>query len=537
MMIQRYSHLVFTLLLLLGGTAHAQSPAVDLWIPQVDEFSDVEQSELETVFTEALGGAHGPSHVVGLMGIQAAISQNGFELPACLEGRDVCSSPMEAAIAGLGANRIVYAAAREEGTVLHLTVVDVELGRRVEMEVRSDDLRSAVFQAVGAVTDASASLSVTSVPPGAELRVDGVLVGTTPYGGTLGVGSYDLTLQYEGYYELASEVELRANDVRELELELERRFAQLFIETNAPDTQVIVDGEQTYEIGDAIELMPGTREIEIIAPGYDPDRRTLDVVAGEERNYRVTMVESAETIANRKFDEIRRRPFTLQLGFHGGGFRSSFEGARVRLDDQRERIECAIDEADAGGDCLANTPVGLLGADLSIIYDWKWFELQLAGFGVRRSNLRSDRTTYRMEGFPDDLVSARAGRELLFKLPAVGVRWQVNQDWSAALRTGPDVVFQRINADRRPGGEDVRMRRTDWLWEVDLTGRYHVSNSFFAFAEANAAFVLDHANTRTRLGMTIGIGINFEDPLGVQYRMERNSEERNNPAPPTPEEL
>ncbi|MFT6400143.1 MAG: hypothetical protein ACJAYU_004913, partial [Bradymonadia bacterium] len=511
MIIQRHALFIFALLLFVGSPASGQSSAVDLWIPQVDEFSDVDQSELETVFTEALGGSQGPTHIVGLMGIQAAISQNGFELPACLEGRDICSSPLEAAIAGLGANRIIYAAAREEGTVLHLTVVDVELNRRVEMEVRSDDLRSTVFQAVGAVTNASATLSVTSVPPGAELRVDGVLVGTTPYGGTLGVGSYDLTLRFEGYYELESEVELRAIDFLDVSLELERRFAQLAIETNAPGTQIIVDGETTYELGDAIELMPGTREIEIIAPGYDPDRRTLDVVAGEERSYRVTMVESAETIANRKYDEIRRHPFTLQLGFHGGGMRSSWEGGRVRLDGTRERIECPIDESDASGDCLANTPVGLLGVDLSIIYDWKWFELQLAGFGVRRSNLRSDRTTYRVEELRGDLVRARAGRELLFKLPAVGARWQVNEDWSTALRTGPSVVLQRLNADRLPGGEDVNIRRTDWLWAIDLTGRYHVSSSFFAFAEANAALVLDHANTRARLGMTIGIGINFED--------------------------
>lgn len=536
MMIQRHALFVFTLLLFLGTSAAAQQ-AVDLWIPQVDEFSDVDKSELETVFTEALGGANGPTHIVGLLGIQAAISQNGFELPACLEGRDICSSPMEAAIAGLGANRIVYAAAREEGTVLHLTVVDVELDRRVEMEVRSDDLRSTVFQAVGAVTDASAVLSVTSVPPGAELRVEGVLVGNTPYRGTLGVGSYDLTLQFEGYYELQSEVELRANDFRELELELERRFAELVIETNAPGTQVIVDGETTYELGEPIEVMPGTHEIEIIAPGYDPDRRTLDVVAGEERSYRVTMVESAETIANRKYDEIRRNPFTLQLGFHGGGFRSSWEGGRVRLDGERERLECPIDEADASGDCIADTPVGLLGVDFRIIYDWKWFELQLAGFGVRRSNLRSDRTTYRVEELAGNLVDGSAGRELMFKLPAFGTRWQVNEDWSAALRTGPSVVFQRVNADRLPGGEDIRLRRTDWLWEIDLAGRYHFSSSFFAFAEANAGIVLDHADTRTRLGMTLGFGINFEDPFGVQYRMERNSEERNNPAPPTPEEL
>ena len=537
MLITRTLPLLLALLLFVSVPIAAQSPAVDLWVPQVDEFSDVDRDELELVFTEALGGAQGPTHIVGLAGIEEAIIARGFDLPRCLEGRDVCSSPLEAAVSGLGANRIIYAAAREEGTVVHLTVVDVELGRRIELEVRAEDLRATVFQAVGAVTDASATLSVTSAPPGAEVRLDGILLVTTPYSGTIGVGSYDLSLRVDGYFEHASEIELRANDYREADIEMARRFAILTIESNAPGTQVVVDGETTHEIDEPVNLMPGTRELEIIAPGYDSDLRTIEVLAGEERSYRVTMVESAETIANRKLEEIRRHPFTLQLGFHGGGFRSSWNRARVRLDGERERIGCPVDQANVSAGCIDNTPVGLLGADFTALYDWKWFELQLGGVAFRRANLRSDRTTYRVNGRPNDLVEGRAGRELLLRLPGLGIRWQFNHDWSAAARTGPGLVFQRINSDRLPGGADVPMRRTDWLWEVTLGGRYHVSSSFFVFTEANAGFVLNHGNTRARLGATLGVGINFEDPLGVQRRMERSAEERSRPAPPTPEEL
>ena len=537
MLITRIHPLLLALLLLVGAPLAAQSPAVDLWVPQVDEFADVDREELELVFTEALGGVQSSSHIVGLAGIEEAIGARGFDLPRCLEGRDVCSSPLEAAVSGLGANRIIYASAREEGTVLHLTVVDVELGRRVELDVRSDDLRSTVFQAVGAVTDASATLAVTSIPPGAEVRVDGILLGTTPYSGTIGVGSYDLVLRTDGYFEHTSEVELRANDYREIEIEMDRRFAVLVIESNAPGTQVVVDGETTHEIDEPINLMPGTRELEIIAPGYDSDVRTVEVLAGEERSYRVSMVESAETIANRKLEEIRRHPFTLQLGFHGGGLRTSWNRARVRLDGERERVSCPIDQSDVAAGCLDNTPVGLLGADFTALYDWKWFELQLGGVAFRRANLRSDRTTYSVNGRPNDLVEGRAGRELLLRLPGVGVRWLFNQDWSAAVRTAPGLVFQRINSDRLPGGEDIPMRRTDWLLEVAVSGRYHATSSFFVFAEANGGFVLDHGNTRARLGATIGVGLNFEDPLGIQRNMERNAEERSRPAPPTPEEL
>jgi hypothetical protein len=187
--------------------------------------------------------------------------------------------------------------------------------------------------------------------------------------------------------------------------------------------------------------------------------------------------------------------------------------------------------------CIDNTPVGLIGADFTALYDWKWFELQLGGVAFRRSNLRSDRTTYRVNELPEELVEGRAGREVLVRLPGLGVRWLVNHDWSAAFRTAPGIAFQRISSDRLPGGLDVPMRRTDWLWEVTVGGRYHASSSLFVFAEANAGFVLNHADTRARIGATLGVGLNFEDPLGLQRRMERNAEERANPAPPTPEEL
>lgn len=518
-------------------SAHAQSAAVDLWVPQVEEFADVERAELEAVFTEALGGPHGDHHIVGVAGIESAIEARGFDLPDCLEGRDVCSSPLEAALAGLGANRVIYASAREEGTVIHLTVVDVELGRRVELEIRGEDLRATVFQAVGSVTDASATLSITSLPPGAEVRLDGVLLGTTPYTGTLGVGSYDLSLRTDGYYEYTQELELRANDYRDEEIEMERRYALLTIESNAPGTQVIVDGETTHEADAPIELLPGTRELEIIAPGYDSDQRTIQVVAGEERSYRLTMVESAETLARRKHDEILAHPFTLQLGAFGGGFRTSWNNARVQLHGDRARVGCPVDESDVTAGCVDNTPVGLLGADLTALFDWKWLEVQLAGLAFRRSNLRSDRTTYRVNGRPADLVEGRGGIEILLRLPGAGVRWQLDEDWSLALRTAPAIAFQRVNSDRVPGGDDVPMRRTDWLWEVHMGGRYHISSSLYTFAEANAGFILDHSSTRARLGATVGIGFHFEDPFGVQFQLEQNESERNAPAPPTPGEL
>lgn len=513
-----------------GGSAGAQTSR-DLWVPLVDEFAALDRADLEQVFVEVLGSPSGPAHIVGLAGISAVVSGQGFSLPSCFEGRSVCASDVAAAARALQADRVITASAREGGRALHLTLFDVELGQRSEIEIRGTDTRDAVFQAVASVTDASAMLIVTSTPDGAALYLDNQLVGTTPYEGTLAIGAYDIRLEVEGYVAYVDELELRAGDVREAEVELERLYAEVTIQSAAPGAEIVVDGDATYRAGEPFRVDPGDHELLIRAPGYDSDTRTLNLLAGETRSYRVTLSESMETISARKYDQIRSRPFTLQLGFVGAGFRTNWNNARVRLDGDRERLSCPAAPAGRGG-CGDNTQVGLLGAGLDVLYDYKWFQMQLFGYRMTRINLRGDDNVYVVRD-RSDRVSGRAGREIHFRLPSFGLRWQVNSDWSAAIRTGPAVSFQRVEGTVQTNGSDRRFRRTDWLLETDLLGRYHVTNGFFAFAELDLGIVLDHANTRARIGGTLGIGLNLRDPTGMVRASTMNG--GSNPPPPSPE--
>lgn len=541
----RLPALAFVVGLLACSAAFAQAPdaasgpgapppgaPTDLWVPLVDEFTNLDRAELETVFSEVLGGPLGERHVVGLTGIEESIRVRGFQLPSCFEGRDVCSTNVGAIARSLGADRVIIATARELGRVLHLTLLDIELDERVVLEVRGDDIREAVFAAVGAVTDASGHLSVSSDPPGAAVYLDNLYVGTTPYEATVGIGAYDLKLVLEGYYDHGTPIEVRSNDRRSESIVMQRRHAQVVVACDAPGAEVVVGGTEVYPVGETFGLLPGRHELEIRAPGYDSATRTLDVLAGEERSYRVTLVESAETIARRKYETIRGRPLVLQLGLRGGGYRTSFSGARI--DDSRQRIDCAVDPS-AGPDCLDPTPVGQLGGDIDVIYDVGAFELQLLGFGVRRLNLRSDRTTFAVVD-DVDLVEARQGRELVFQLPQPGFRIQIDHNWSFAMRTGPAVAFQRVEATRTPGDEAVRMKRTDWLWTVDATGRYHATTALFVFAELGAGIVLDAGDTRARLGGTFGLGFTFGDPSGVYDELD-GRHRRQTPPTSAPGEL
>lgn len=517
--------LVFAMLLLVGSGVSAQTSR-DLWVPLVDEFTTLDRGALEQVFSEVLGSTHGTSHIVGAAGMAGVIAERGFELPSCYEGRSVCTSHVAAVARALSADRVIQASAREQGRVLHLEIFDVQLNQRSEMEIRGQDMRDTVFQAVAAVTDASAMLIVDSTPTGAALYLDDQLVGTTPYEGTLAIGAYDVRLTLDGYATLRTEFELRAGDIREETVELERLYAEIVITSTAPNAEIVVDGDVTVPAGEPFRVNPGDHELVIRAPGYNDDSRSLNLLAGETRSYRVTLAESVETLAARKYDRVRSRPFTFQLGFVGAGTRSAWNDARLRIDDERERISCP--DSPGGAECGDDARVGYVGAGLDVMYDLKWLHLQLFGLSVSRINIR-DNDTFSVEG-QNDRMTGRAGRELHFRLPSPGIRWQVNSDWSTAFRVGPGVTFQRVEGTLI-GSTDRRFRRTDWLLEMDLVARYHVTASFFAFAELDMGVALNQTDTRTRVGMTVGLGLNLPDPLGlVRPPPTRQSA----PAPVTP---
>lgn len=525
-------------LTLVAGAASAQTPTPrDLWIPLVAQDATVSQAEVEAVFIEVLGGPSGPTHIVGNAGIRAAITSTGFDLPLCVQGLGTCSSEFEAAAHGLGADRVITVTALpRQGEVLALTIADVALGQRASLEVSGASLRDAVFAAVRAVTNASAHVTLESEPSGADIMLDGVPLGQTPYEGTLSVGSYRLRLSHDGYYDYGTQLELRANDVHIETYTLERRYAEIVVESDTPGAQVIVDGADVHPVNEPFRVLPGERVIEIRAAGHDTMARTLELIAGDERSFRVTLAESAETIALRKREEILARPIVLQLGFAGLGSRTSWAGARVNLDGDETRITCAVNPSFPAAGCINRTRVGHLGGDLRLLYDWKFLQIEPFGFTYGRLNLRTSRTHYGVT-VSNETLEGEHGREFVWSLPGAGFRFQVNEDWSAYARTGVSAAFQRFNAERSATGEDVTVKRTDWFLRVLGGARYHLNPTFFGYAEVQLAVPIAAEDTRTRIGMGFGLGVTFPDRTGVRARLDSGGERREAPAPDAPEEL
>lgn len=84
-----------------------------------------------------------------------------------------------------------------------------------------DNIRDPLAQAI-AEEAPGAPLSIASRPPQAVVRVDGTVVGSTPYDGQIKQGDHVLTLNADGYVELERPLEVATLDPITLDLKLRR---------------------------------------------------------------------------------------------------------------------------------------------------------------------------------------------------------------------------------------------------------------------------------------------------------------------------
>jgi len=531
---------VFVVLFTFGDVrAHAQQ--VDLWLPSAAPGGRVDARELEVVFGEVLGGTASATHAVGAGGIAAALERNGFVAPRCLAGLDApCPDPVVAAARAVGATRAIWAAGRQPSSTgpffIDMTVVDLVRGERQRVEVEAVNIREAVFAAVGALTQATATLSVSSDPTGAAVRLDGRALGTTPFQATLPIGAYNLEVVLDGFYVHGTPIELRSGDARDEHITLQRRFAVVIIETSAPGAVIRVGDDQTFPPNEPFQLLPGEHVIRIEAPGHDTEERTVELAALEERRYRVTLTESEATIARRKLDTIRARRLSVQAGFAGSATRTTLLDARTRFDSATRRVQCPIAEPLDAACSDDRVAVGQVGLDVVALYHVGWLELQLAGLGVRSVGPRGGRADLRVDDDRADTLRIRRGREFFVRLPGVGVRWLTSPDLSVGGRTGLAFATQRLAASTARDFDAAAVRRTDLLWTFDVAARYHLSSTFFGYAEIDIAAPINRDGTRTRLGAGLGVGLTLPDPVRWRHR-PAPATRATPPGAPTPAEL
>lgn len=513
--------------LVVGGSAQAQTRAI-LWRVIPAEGATVDPEVVEQLFRELLAGAEDAQHLVGIPDLAEYIRQNGVPAPGCLAGLSNCGSPDEAVAEELRLDLIATVRVFGDGKRMSLTLRSTRGEATRTLHFEGEHLRETAFQIVTDFVGSTALLTVTSRPTGARVFVNGDEVGETPFQGELPAGICDLRIELEGYVGVDQTIELRPNQARLVDIDLNMASAGLLVESTTPNAVIYVDGEPMGEVNSVFRVSPGFHTIRVEADGYVPEEREVDLPAGTDSEIAANLRETPETIRAREMGYIYDRPFYLSGGFRFAGTRSSFFEGSGDIDGVSYTVDCP---AATGGECAAaRVPVNLAGVTATLGYAFKVLEVQLVTVAYGASQVGGSAGDGRILTLrPDD--AAAAGRDELAGVVdgvsrlevrplGLGARILFSDTWSIFAHGGVGWYKEFFDVDARPAVEEVGdFTRDGFLWQFDVGARYHLNDTIFF----EAAFALgnefgsdpnyDAADVVT--AFSASIGLTWQDVLGI----------------------
>lgn len=140
------------------------------------------------------------------------------------------------------------------------------------------------------------TLSLSSIPSGAQAVINGRVVGNTPISLELLPGTYSLELRLSGYNTLRTAFTIQAGKVTRLNLTLTATpppTGVLFVESNPKGAQVLVNGRVVGNTPLNATLNPGSYTLELRHSGFSPFRTRVTVQAGRTTRLSVNLVSIA----------------------------------------------------------------------------------------------------------------------------------------------------------------------------------------------------------------------------------------------------
>jgi formylglycine-generating enzyme required for sulfatase activity len=136
-----------------------------------------------------------------------------------------------------------------------------------------------------------APVSLTTEPAGAEVRVDGETLGTTPLQMELVAGRHDVEVRLRGYNAWRGNVEVEPDVPQTLPVvRLVQADGQVQLVSTPSDAAVSVNGEFRGRTPLQLTLSPGREHrVTLTRPGYDTVTRTLSVAADSGRRVEIDL--------------------------------------------------------------------------------------------------------------------------------------------------------------------------------------------------------------------------------------------------------
>jgi hypothetical protein len=161
-------------------------------------------------------------------------------------------------------------------------------------------------------------LSVSSIPPGAAILLDGVAKGSTPktISGIL-PGVHTLSLAKEGYAPYERNITISAGKPVVVTAKLTPLYGSLRIQSAPQGASVLLNGTDAGVTPLVIaNLVPGTYTVSLSKTGYQASNQTATVVAGQEKVLFVTLTKKGD--GSEKIEAfiaaLEQEGFTVQKG-------------------------------------------------------------------------------------------------------------------------------------------------------------------------------------------------------------------------------
>ena len=171
--------------------------------------------------------------------------------------------------------------------------MEAEPGRR-RIEIRGDRYRPAaadvevegcdrIQEVVLGLTPNWSGVSISSIPAGASVKVDGRPLGKTPIEVELAAGAHDIEISADRYKTWRSRLEVGAGQPVALpEVRLEPADGRLAIRSRPTGASALVDGRYVGQTPVEVDVAPGKEhEVRLSKSGYEAASQKVTVVSGE----------------------------------------------------------------------------------------------------------------------------------------------------------------------------------------------------------------------------------------------------------------
>src|SRR5207249_3597194 len=139
---------------------------------------------------------------------------------------------------------------------------------------------------------AAPRLTVSSVPDGASISIDGKEVGLSPWSGEVPFGERKVHLRRAGYLVAERSITVQSNRDADVSFALERAPGpgRMRVETEPPDADVSIDGRTMGEAPYAGELPSGDHSVEVSSPGYRTVGQQIALEPGQQVSLRIALL-------------------------------------------------------------------------------------------------------------------------------------------------------------------------------------------------------------------------------------------------------